>query len=87
MNMCRSHYTFPRTLKKIRGNIVHYTMFYRWIQNIVKSVTQMLICNNNNNSNNNMLAYMAPVCHKTSEAPDEANFNADGLLTNSTACY
>jgi len=23
------HYTFPRTLKKIRGNIVHYTMFYR----------------------------------------------------------
>jgi len=25
--------------------------------------------NNNNNNNNNMLAYKAPVCQKTSEAP------------------
>jgi len=25
--------------------------------------------NNNNNNNNNMLAYMAPVCQKISEAP------------------
>jgi len=31
--------------------------------------------NNNNNNNNNMLAYKAPVCQKTSEAP--ANCKGD----------
>jgi len=43
----------------------HYKMFYRRIQDIVKSVAQMLICN----------------YHGWSK------FYADGLLTNSTACY
>ena len=33
--------------------------------------------NNNNNNDNNMLAYKAPVCQKTSEAPSKAVYRSD----------
>jgi len=33
------------------------------------STSVIRVNNNNNNNNNNMLAYKAPVCQRTSEAP------------------
>ena len=39
----------------------------------VPAITSYTIQANNNNNNNNMLAYKAPVCQKTSEAPEIIN--------------
>jgi len=44
----------------------HYTMFYRWIQNIVKSVTQMLICNHRGWSNADGSLTNSTTCYKQS---------------------
>jgi len=38
---------------------------------------------NNNNNNNNMLAYKAPVCQRTSEAPEFDTNLALRVLTHS----